>query len=103
MPAGGGIIRSHVPESERPVIIQSLQAFGIAPGENNEGDENNDYIVVARNDKGRLNNLIQRHALQERSKHLLNFAEALPGFASSIAVTAYKDACSTLFGLKKTR
>jgi hypothetical protein len=103
MPAGGGIIRSHVPESERSVIIQSLQAFGIAPGENTEDDENNDYLVVARNDKGRLNNLIQRHALQERSKHLLNFAEALPSFASSIAVTAYKDACSTLFGLKKTR
>jgi anaerobic selenocysteine-containing dehydrogenase len=103
MPAGGGIIRSHVPESERSAIIQSLQSFGIAPGENDADAENSDYIVVARNDKGKLNNILQRHALQERSKHLLNFAEALPCFASSIAVSAYKDACSTLFGLKQTR
>ncbi len=103
MPAGGGIVRSSVPEDERSTIIQSLQTFGITPSENVTDTTNKDFIVVARNDKGKLNKIIHQHILRERSKHLLNFAEALPGFASTIALGAYKDACGPIFGLRRSR
>ncbi len=103
MPAGGGIIRSSVPEEERSTIIQSLQTFGITPTEDITDTANKEYIVVTRNDKGKLNKIIHQHILRERSKHLLNFAEALPGFASNIAVAAYKDACGPIFGLRRSR
>ena len=103
MPAGGGIIRSSVPEDERSTIIQTLQTFGITPSDDTTDTANNDYVVVARNDKGKLDKIIHQHILRERSKHLLNFAEALPGFASTIAVAAYKDACGPIFGLKRCR
>jgi hypothetical protein len=59
--------------------------------------------VVAKDAKGRLKNIIHQHVLQERSKNLLNFAEALPSSASGIAVAAYKDACSFVFGLRNSR
>lgn len=103
MPGGGGIIRSSVPEDERSTIIQSLQTFGITPSENVTDTANKDFIVVERNDKGKLNKIIHQHLLRERSKHLLNFAEALPGFASMIALGAYKDACGPIFGLRRSR
>lgn len=98
MPTGSGNIRARVPNNERFTTINSLQTYGIIPGGNNVSSEYNGYIVVAGEVKERLNSIIRQHALQERSVNLLRFAEALPGFASSIAVAAYKDACSTLFG-----
>lgn len=101
--AGGGNMKANIPESDRPTVIQSLKSYGITPSENNAGADKIDYLVVARSDKARLNNIIQQHILMERSKHLLNFAEALPGYASSIALPAYKDACNYFFGLRKGR
>ena len=100
MPAGGGNLKTSVPEAERPMVLQSLRAHGIQPTENNAGAEKVDFIVVSRNDKGKLNALVHQHVLQERSRQILAFAESLPGFANSIAVAAYKDACSYLFGLQ---
>jgi hypothetical protein len=101
--AGGGNMKANVPENERPTVIQSLQYYGITPSENNAGADKIDYLVVARSDKGRLNSIIHQHVLLERSKHLLNFAESLPGFANSIALAAYKDACNYFFGLRNSR
>ena len=101
--APGGNMKTSVPQDDRSMVIQSLQTYGINPSENNAGAENIDYIVVARADKARLNSIIHQHVLHERNKQLLSFAESLPGFAGSIALTAYKDACGTLFGLKNRR
>lgn len=101
--AGGGNMKTSVPEDERSMVIQSLRTYGITPSQNNAGAENIDYIVVARNDKTRLNTIVHQHVLHERNKHLLSFAESLPPFAGSIALAAYKDACGTLFGLKNRR
>jgi len=103
IPAGGGNMKTSVPEEERSVVIQSLQTFGITPSQNNAGAENIDYIVVGRSDKTRLHTIIHQHVLQERNKQLLSFAESLPVFAGSVALAAYKDACGTLFGLKNRR
>lgn len=103
MPAGGGNMKTSVPEHERHMVIQSLKAYGITPSENNAGAERIDYIVVAKNDKVRLNTIIHQHVLHERNKQLLSFAEALPAYANSIALAAYKDACGTLFGMKTRR
>ncbi|MBI5890727.1 MAG: hypothetical protein HZB47_08635 [Nitrosomonadales bacterium] len=103
MPAAGGNMKTSIPEDERSTAIQALKSNGIIPSENNAGAENIDYIVVARNDKGRLNNLIQQHVLQERSQHLLIFAESLPASACSIALAAYRDACGYYFGLRHRR
>jgi len=103
IPGGGGNMKTNVPEDERSMVIQSLQAYGISPSQNNAGAENIDYIVVARNDKTRLNTIIHQHVLHVRNKQLLSFAESLPAFAGSVALAAYKDACGTLFGLKNRR
>ncbi|MFZ2161938.1 MAG: hypothetical protein WAW02_06935 [Sideroxyarcus sp.] len=101
--AGGGNMKTSVPEDERSMVLQSLQAYGITPSQNNAGAENIDYIVVARNDRTRLNTIIHQHVLSERNKHLLSFAESLPAIANNVALAAYKDACGTLFGLKNRR
>jgi hypothetical protein len=101
--AGGGNMKASIPENERATVIQSLKSYGITPTENKAGADKVDYLVVSRSDKGRLNNIIHQHILLERSKHLLNFAEALPAYASSIALPAYKDACNYFFGLRKGR
>jgi hypothetical protein len=101
--AGAGNMKANIPESERPTVIQSLKSYGIIPSENNAGADKIHYLVVARSDKGKLNNIVHQHILLERSKHLLNLAEALPSYASSIALPAYKDACNVFFGLRKGR
>ncbi|MDO8989140.1 MAG: hypothetical protein Q7U91_05855 [Sideroxyarcus sp.] len=101
LPAAGGTIKSCVPRNEQTRLIQALLAHGI--GEDKVKQESNDYIVVAKDAKKRLNTIIHQHILQERSKNLLNFAEALPASANDIAVAAYKDACGFLFGLRNSR
>jgi hypothetical protein len=101
LPAAGGTIKSCVLPTEQPRLIQALLAHGI--GEDKVKQESNDYIVVAKDAKKRLNTIIHQHILQERSKNLLNFAEALPASANDIAVAAYKDACGFLFGLRNSR
>jgi hypothetical protein len=103
MPTGSGNIKSHVPQNERFTIIQSLQAYGIIPCGNMALSEKNGYIEVAGDAKVRLNKIIHQHILQQRNDQLLKFAEALPGFANSIAVAAYKDACGTVLGLRHRR
>lgn len=103
MPDGDGKIRTSVPLSERSVTIKSLQTYGITPSSKNVGSEKEGCIVVAGDDKEKLNNVIQQHLLQQRSSNLLSFAEALPSYASTIAVAAYKDACVYLFGLRQNR
>lgn len=103
MPTGNGNIRARVPNNERFTTINCLQTYGITPSGNNVSTEYNGYIVVAGEFKERMNSIIRQHALQERSVNLLHFAEALPGFASSIAVAAYKDACGTLFGPRRRK
>jgi hypothetical protein len=103
LPAGNGSMKSCVPQAERAIVIRALQTHGISPNEVNLGSEENEYLVVAKDAKGRLKNIIHQHILQERSKNLLNFAEALPAFANDIAVAAYKDACGFIFGLRNSR
>lgn len=103
LPAGDGAMKSCVPLNERNTVIQALKTHGISPDAANQGSEENEYLMVAKSAKGRLKNVIHQHILQERSKNLLNFAEALPGFANDIAVTAYKDACGFIFGLRGSR
>ncbi|MDP1633291.1 MAG: hypothetical protein Q8L69_01250 [Gallionellaceae bacterium] len=100
MPAGGGDLRARVPQQEHARTIQSLESYGIKPCASDAGNEDNDFIVVASEDKGKLNNIVRQHTLQQRSDNLLKFAEALPAFASSVAVAAYKDACGTVSGLR---
>jgi hypothetical protein len=100
---GGGKMKSCIPPNERPVVIQSLKTYGITPSDDDASAGNGEYVVVAKDAKGRLKNIIHQHVLQERSKNLLNFAEALPSSASGIAVAAYKDACSFVFGLRNSR
>jgi hypothetical protein len=103
LPAGDGSMKSCVPLEERPAVIRALQTHWISPCEANSGSEENEYLVVSSDARGRLKNIIHQHILHERSKNLLNFAEALPAFASEIAVAAYKDACGFIFGLRNSR
>lgn len=101
--AGGGKMKSCIPLNERPMLIRSLETHGISPYEDITSTGNIGYIIVGEEARGRLKNIIHQHTLQERSKNLLDFAEALPGFANNIAVAAYKDACSFVFGLRNSR
>lgn len=103
IPAGGGKMKSCIPVNDRSMLIRSLETHGIKPCEDITSTGNIEYIVIGEEARGRLKNIIHQHTLQERSKNLLNFAEALPGFANNIAVAAYKDACSFVFGLRNSR
>jgi hypothetical protein len=103
LPTGGGKMKSCIPPNERPELIQSLQTYGIYPCDDDASAKHGEYVVVSKDAKGRLKNIIHQHVLQVRSKNLLNFAEALPSSASGIAVAAYKDACSFVFGLRNSR
>ncbi len=103
LPAGNGAMKSCVPLDARSAVIQALQTHGISPSEAKPGSEENEYLVVEKDARGRLKNIIHQHILQERSRNLLNFAEALPAFANDIAVAAYKDACGFIFGLRNSR
>ena len=100
MPARGGNLRSRVPVQEHALTILSLQSHGITPCGDGPSREKSGYIEVASADKGKLNNIVSQHHLQQRNDNLLKFAEALPAFASSVAVAAYKDACGTVSGLR---
>ncbi|MBU0621722.1 MAG: hypothetical protein KJ795_07730 [Gammaproteobacteria bacterium] len=100
MPARGGNLRSRIPRHEHALTILSLQTYGITPCGDEESREKSGYIEVASADKGKLTNIVSQHHLQQRNDYLLKFAEALPSFASSIAVAAYKDACGTVSGLR---
>jgi hypothetical protein len=103
VPTESGAMKSFVPPNECAAVVLSLQTHGIVPREYDIGAEEKKYLVVAKNEKGRLKNIIQQYILQERSKNLLNFAETLPSFANEIAVAAYKDACEFIFGLRNSR
>jgi hypothetical protein len=103
VPAEGGSMKCCVPVQERTAVVLALQTHGITPGESDTGAGEKEYLSVAKEAKGRLKNIIHQHILQERSRNLLNFAEALPGFANDIAVAAYKDACGFIFGLRNSR
>lgn len=100
MQAGEGKLRARVHRHERSLTVQSLESYGITPCAIDAGNGGDDFIVIAAEDKGKLNNIVRQHTLQQRGDNLLKFAEALPAFASTVAVAAYKDACASVPGLR---